>query len=183
MTDPELIPFLHGALRARYGGSCYRNLQVLSALLKKYTISTSGLHFLLKCLHFHVFPSFISRTLKFARTGHVGRHLERLSERLPARMLRATIRDSRARLASIQTDLDAVWCNLYQQITDTCLWNALVGHKDHLCENLLFASNKHLQKKFTGLFARVPNHAYCEQGTAPESLPIGHPFRDRIKNL
>ncbi len=159
MQDPTKIPRLHSALKALYGSFCKRNLNCLSALLQKHAITTSGLQFLLKCRQYHVFPVFITRAINFSQ---LGRHLERIAEKLPARMLRAAIRDLRARLAGQQSDINDVWSDLFEQITDQVLWNALVDQKDafygyHRCK-----ATKRLQAKFIGLFARgLPNDPYC----------------------
>ncbi len=139
-----------------------------------------GLQFLLKCHQFHMYPAFISRTINFAHYGH---HLERLAMRLPGWMLRATICDMQARLASTQTDLDAVWLLLFDQISDNKHWNALVLHKDISYSHLLAICTKRLQKKFTGLFAHIPNDPYCENGTRPKSPPYGHLLHRPGSNL
>ncbi len=150
MEDPGKVPSLYGALKVNNGGKCHRNLRLLSTLLKKRASTAVGLRFLLKCREYHMFPCFITRSVKFAHLGH---HLEWLSEKLPERMLRAAIRDVWARLATIQEDLDSVWVNLYDRILDNALWNALVAHKDDFYYNQLETCTKRLAKKFTGLFA------------------------------
>ncbi len=146
---PVMIPKLHLALKAEYGSDCARNLNCLSTLLRKLAITDSGLTFLLKCRGRRVFPAFISRSVKFVRTG---RHLERLAEKLPTRMLRAAIRDLRSRLASLQKEVDSVWVRLFSIVTDVALWNGLVQQKDSLFASILATSTLRLRHKFTGLF-------------------------------
>ncbi len=118
MKDPEVIPRLHGALKAKYGSDCNRNLNTLSSLLRKRATTSAGLRCLLKCRQYHVFPAFITRSIKFSQLGW---HLECLAEKLPARMLRAATRDIRSHLARLQGDVDAIWlicgCRICRQLS------------------------------------------------------------------
>ncbi len=160
MEDPLPVPRLHSVLTTTYGSHCRRLLHQLTGLLKKTAVAVPGLVFLLKCRRCSVFPSFISRTVNFARTGPC---LARLVHRLPRRILGATIRDQRTRVAALQKELDVVWTTLYRLITDASHWNALVQQKDHFYSFAFTTTTWRLQKKFVVLFHVIPNDSYCDK--------------------
>ncbi len=77
--DPVQIPGLHGALKVRYGRNCHWNLNALTTHIRKMAITAAGLDYLLKCCRHHVYPKFVSRSVRFYQLGH---HLERLAEKI-----------------------------------------------------------------------------------------------------
>ncbi len=111
MMDLEKIPKLHSLLKLNYGSDVHRNLNRLSALLRKLALSTTGLAFLLRCRRANVFPAFIRRSVRFSRLSH---HLDRLAARLPRRILRAAIHDVRSREA--REPIDNLFCVLAVQL-------------------------------------------------------------------
>ncbi len=147
--DPDIrVPALHRALTAKYGSICNRNVNHLTIVLRKLAMTTSSLDFLLRCKRFGVFPNFISRAVRFARNGQC---MRRLAERLPLRMLRASIRDTRVRLGHLERDLDGAWLCLYRTVSDARLWNALVGQKDAYYTTIYSAATLRLARKFAAL--------------------------------
>ncbi len=129
-----------------YGSHCHRNLNSLTTLLWKLAVSSIGLVYLLKCRHYHVFPAFAMRSVKFTHFGH---HLERIAEKLPRRILRVAIRDVRSRVALLQLKVDAIWNCLFSIVTRTDLWDALVLQKDSYYSSVYATSSTRLQKKFS----------------------------------
>ncbi len=103
----------------------------------------------------------MTRAVRFAK---LGRHLEWLAERLPRRILRATLGDVRSRIAHLQQDVDATWLCLFRLIDDIDLWNRLVAQKDQFFTALYVASLVRLRRKFITLFVMCPNHPYCSIG-------------------
>ncbi len=125
-TDPDFST-IHRALILTYGSSIRRELNVLTASLRKMALAVSGLQFLLQCRRHHAVPRFASDAVRFAQQGD---HLRRLAEKLPGRILRAAIRDSRQRLFQTQQTIDIYWIRLHKIIKDHRLWNAVVEQKD-----------------------------------------------------
>ncbi len=163
-SDLAMVSTFHQALNAKYGTDCCRNLNILSALLRKLVVSSSGLVYLQKCCFHRVYLAFIAQSVKFSQLGH---HLERLAYKLPGRMLRATIRDVRSCIAHLEKEIDSVWIRLFWTITDVILWNNLVKQKDIFYASILTTSSLHLRKKFVGLFYRAPDDPYCHFARAP----------------
>ncbi len=122
----------------------------LTTLLRKLATSAAGLEFLINCRDCCVFPAFISRTFRFAP---LGRSMHRLARKLPMRLLRATIRDVRARLANLDWDISVVWSCLFRTIRNTELWNTLVSQKDTFFSSMFAASTDRLRRKFRALCA------------------------------
>ncbi len=143
-------PSLHVAVKAYYGSGVSRDLNHLTALLRKLAFVTCGLEFLLQCRHNNLFPKFISNAARFACHGY---HLSRLVESLPKKMLRAAIRDNRSRLSGIQHSADNCWMRLYNIIRDEALWESVVSQKDAFFFRTFADSTNRLQRKFAGLFA------------------------------
>ncbi len=85
-------------------------------------------------------------------------------------MLRAAIRDLRAREARLENEVDSVWLLLFDLISDTTLWNVLVAQKDGFYSQVFALSTAHLKKKFTGLFVRQPLwNSYCDNDALPHT--------------
>ncbi len=167
--DLEFVPNLHSALRARYGSHVNRNSTTLSALLKKLSIVSTGLLYLLKCRDSKVFPAFVTRSVKFAT---LGLHLQRLASRLPRRLLRAAIRDMRAREARLQAEIDAVWHLLFRTVKDARFWNALVRHKDAQFDFFYQISLHRLEQKFARLLPERPRDPIPEFHPDVRLMPV-----------
>ncbi len=146
--DPDRVPVLHQALKAAYGSGIQRNSNRLTALLRSLAGSIASLAFLLECRRSDIFPLFISRMVRIVPTGQ---HLQRLTEKLPRRLLRATIRDVRTRLAYFQKEVDCLWTVLHGVISDPSLWNGLVMQKDSLFAHTLTLATQRLERKFRTL--------------------------------
>ncbi len=157
--DRANVPSLHLALKAAYGSYVQRNLNVLTSCLRKLATTAAGLEYLLCCRRCHVYPTFISRSIKFAK---LGRNLERLATRLPQRMLRAAIRDVRVRFLALEREVDSLWANLFRIVFDATLWNALVSQKDSVFFTAHSTASLHLKRKFVALFAVFPNDSYTD---------------------
>ncbi len=154
-----MVPTFHQMLKTVYGSPCYRDLNILSTCLRKSATTEAGWEFLLRCRRCHVFPAFITRSIKFAQ---LGRNLERLARRLPVRMLNAAIRDMRIRTICLQQEIDSVWRSLFRLILDPCIWNQLVQQKDNYYNLHYTLATQKLKKKFVKLFAVYPNDTYTD---------------------
>ncbi len=149
-----MVPSLHAVLKLRYGSQIHRNLNSLSTLLHKLAVVATGLAFLLQCKWNNVYPAFVMHSVRFTCTG---RHLERLANKLPCRILCAAIRDVCVRLSGLQKDVDDVWLDLYSTVTDTQLWNILVTQKDRAYFSMHISSTARLSNKLGLLFAAQLN--------------------------
>ncbi len=139
-------------LATNYGSACHRRTNRLSTVLRVLAVSTAGLTFLLRCRTCAVFPNFISRSVRIA---HTGRHLERIVAKLPQRLLRAAIRDTLARTARLQREVDSIWTALFTTITDVSVWNAIVTQKDNSFHYHHSVASSRLAKKFSILCPTV----------------------------
>ncbi len=131
-------------------------------------------------IHIHTSSTFISQSIKFAQ---IGRHLERLAEKLPKRMLRAGIRDIRSRIVRLECQVDALWAGLFRTVLDATLWNGLVEQKDTYFSFVQLSSSLRLRRKFVALFCAkypVPNDPYCQMGPAPA---LAHSSSSRSRGL
>ncbi len=153
-----MVPKLHSVLNTTYG-SCHRNLNSLTTVLRKCAISTAGLVYLLKCRRHKVFPAFVTRSVRFMQ---LGQHLQRLAGKLPLKMLRAAIRDMRARCTQLQWEIDSIWRDLYSVIIDSELWNALVWQKDSYYSSIYRTATVRLRGKFAALFTSCPTDPYLD---------------------
>ncbi len=184
--DPEKVPSLHLLLRNRYRSLCKRNLNSLSACLQKSASTYAGLEFLLRCRRCHVFPAFVSRSVKFAQ---LGRTMERLARKLLHKILRVAIRDMRIQSMDLQEEIDSYWRYLERMVTDVFFWNMLVKQKDCYFDAQYLLSSQKLKKKFIRLFAVYPNDSYTDnvsllfQETEKIRTPEHHPSDTGSANI
>ncbi len=155
-TDPDRST-LSRALTATYGSEARRCSNKLTASLRKMALATCGLQFLLQCRRHHVYPKFSSDCLRLSQNGE---HLTKLVRKLPGRILRAAICDSRQRVFETQWSVDFYWMSLHAIVKDSTLWDAFVSQKDSMYFQAVSAASLRLRRKFTALFTCPPNSAY-----------------------
>ncbi len=158
---------LHQALLALYGGRTRQDLNLLTSLICRLALVECALEFLVQCRLHKVYPKFILNSFKFS---HQGNHLTRLTGRLHACILHATIRDSRQQIAETQELLNHVWLRLYRAIKDNNQWEMVVTQKDSLCFVSIQLASFRLRKKFTSFFTTPPDCSYSLR--PPVRLPL-----------